>query len=98
MLQWAAHRALAPIPEVELIMISGARWMRAQTPALRALFPHARIIEFYGASEASFIAWMEADEQAPPRPWAGPSAMCSCRSAPPRGSPATSPCSRARTA
>ncbi|MFG0639828.1 AMP-binding protein [Delftia sp. WSY_22] len=67
MLQWAAHRALAPIPEVELVMISGARWMRAQTPALRALFPRARIIEFYGASEASFIAWMEADEQAPPQ-------------------------------
>ncbi|MDR0204736.1 MAG: AMP-binding protein [Delftia acidovorans] len=67
MLQWAAHRRLAPIEGVELIMISGARWMRAQTPALRALFPRARIIEFYGASEASFIAWMEADEQAPPQ-------------------------------
>ncbi|CAB5716002.1 4-chlorobenzoate--CoA ligase [Delftia tsuruhatensis] len=65
MLQWAAHRALEPITGVELIMISGARWMRAQTPALRALFPRARIIEFYGASEASFIAWMDADEQAP---------------------------------
>lgn len=67
MLQWAAHRRLAPIAGVELIMISGARWMRAQTPALRALFPRARIIEFYGASEASFIAWMDAAEDAPPQ-------------------------------
>jgi acyl-CoA synthetase (AMP-forming)/AMP-acid ligase II len=33
---------------------------------LRALFPSARIVEFYGASETSFIAWMESDEQAPP--------------------------------
>ena len=67
MLQWAAHRRLAPMDGVELIMISGARWMRAQTPALCALFPRARIIEFYGASEASFIAWMDAAEEAPPQ-------------------------------
>ena len=67
MLQWAQHRQLAPIPEVELITISGARWMRAHTPALRALFPKARIIEFYGASEASFVAWMDADEASGPQ-------------------------------
>lgn len=67
MLQWAEHRQLAPIPEVELITISGARWMRAHTPALRALFPQARIIEFYGASEASFVAWMDADEASGPQ-------------------------------
>ncbi|WP_280190667.1 AMP-binding protein [Delftia sp. PS-11] len=67
MLQWAAHRRIDPIEGVALIMISGARWMRAQTPALRALFPRARIIEFYGASEASFIAWMDASEDAPPQ-------------------------------
>ena len=65
MLQLAQRRQLPPIPEVQLITISGARWMRAQTPALRALFPHARIVEFYGASEASFIAWMDAGENAP---------------------------------
>lgn len=67
MLQWAEHRKLGPIPQVELITISGARWMRAHTPALRALFPKARIIEFYGASEASFIAWMDADEPCSPQ-------------------------------
>ena len=67
MLQWAQHRKLAPMEAVELITISGARWMRAHTPALRALFPKARIIEFYGASEASFVAWMEADERSSPQ-------------------------------
>lgn len=41
--------------------------MRERTPELRELFPCARIIEFYGASETSFIAWMEADEHAPPQ-------------------------------
>jgi len=64
LLQWAEHRKLAPIAPVELITISGARWMREHTPALQALFPRARIIEFYGASELSFVAWMDAEEAA----------------------------------
>lgn len=66
MMELAARRGLAPLPEVRLVLISGARWMRDRTPALRALFPQARVIEFYGASETSFIAWMDADEAAPP--------------------------------
>ncbi|WP_353235456.1 AMP-binding protein [Diaphorobacter ruginosibacter] len=65
MLQWARQRAMEPIMGVRFIMISGARWMRSHTPALQALFPNARIVEFYGASEASFIAWMDAGEHAP---------------------------------
>lgn len=65
MLQVAQRRSLAPIDAVSLIMISGARWMRQHTEALRRLFPNARIVEFYGASETSFIAWMDADENAP---------------------------------
>lgn len=67
LLEWAARRALAPIESVRLILISGARWMRERTPELQALFPRARLIEFYGASETSFIAWMPADAQAPPQ-------------------------------
>jgi acyl-CoA synthetase (AMP-forming)/AMP-acid ligase II len=66
MLALAVRRGLAPMPAVRLIMISGARWMRDRTPALRALFPEARIIEFYGASETSFIAWTDADAAMPP--------------------------------
>ena len=65
MLAWAQRRGLAPIEGVQLVLISGARWMREHTPALQALFPRARIVEFYGASEASYIAWMDADPQAP---------------------------------
>jgi long-chain acyl-CoA synthetase len=66
MLDYAKRRALAPMASVRLVMISGARWMRQRTPELRALFPQARIVEFYGASETSFVAWMDADENAPP--------------------------------
>ena len=65
MLELARHKSLAPIESVRLILISGARWMRQRTAELRALFPKARIIEFYGASETSFIAWMDSDNSTP---------------------------------
>jgi long-chain acyl-CoA synthetase len=64
MLELAAHRKLAPISSVRLIMVSGARWSRSRTADLKALFLQARIIEFYGASEMSFIAWMDAADDA----------------------------------
>lgn len=67
MLALAERRKTAPMDSVRLILISGARWMRDRTAALQALFPKARIVEFYGASETSFMAWMEADASAPPQ-------------------------------
>lgn len=65
MLELAQHRGLNPITAVRLILISGARWPRSRTDALQALFPQARIIEFYGASETSFIAWTESHTDLP---------------------------------
>ena len=65
MLELASRRQLAPMDGVRLILISGARWMRDRTSALQALFPNARIVEFYGASETSFMAWMDANASAP---------------------------------
>ena len=67
MLEIAERRQIAPIDGVRLILISGARWMRERTPDLEALFPRARLVEFYGASETSFMAWMDADAPAPPQ-------------------------------
>lgn len=61
MLDVAQRQGQAPIMATTLILISGARWMREQTPHLRHLFPNARLIEFYGASETSYVAWREAD-------------------------------------
>ena len=65
LLELASRRHVAPIDGLRLILISGARWMRERTPDLQALFPQARIVEFYGASETSFMAWMDADAHAP---------------------------------
>jgi len=65
MLELAKRRHMAPLVHVRLILISGARWMRHRTAALQALCPNARIVEFYGASETSFMAWMDADAHAP---------------------------------
>lgn len=62
----ARHQQLAPIPSVRLILISGARWTHDDTPALQALFPFARILCFYGASETSYISWMPATEGTSP--------------------------------
>ena len=67
MLALAERRKTPPIDGVRLILISGARWMRDRTEALQTLFPKARIVEFYGASETSFMAWMDADASAPPQ-------------------------------
>jgi acyl-CoA synthetase (AMP-forming)/AMP-acid ligase II len=64
LMHWARHRHIDCVPQVRLILISGARWMRQHTPELQNLFPNARIIEFYGASETSFIAWKESQEPA----------------------------------
>ncbi len=65
MLDVAQHRSLTPISAVRLILVSGSRWDRSRTAELRRLFPCARIIEFYGASEASFVAWMDSHEHTP---------------------------------
>lgn len=65
MLECARRKRFRPILGVRLVMISGARWMRHRTPELRRLFPCARIVEFYGTSETSFVSWIESDECTP---------------------------------
>lgn len=65
LLNLAQRRGSAPITATRRVLISGAPWARAHTPALQALFPNARLIEFYGASETSFVAWQEADASVP---------------------------------
>lgn len=65
LLAFAHRRRHAGRATAALVLISGARWMREHTPRLRELLAGARIIEFYGASETSFVAWMAADPDAP---------------------------------
>ena len=61
----ADHRRHPPIPQLKLLLVSGARWAHEHTPALQQLFPQARIITFYGASETSYISWMESSADTP---------------------------------
>lgn len=65
MLEHAQRHRLPPIAWTRQVTIGGAAWPRARTPQLRALFPQARIVEFYGASETSFIAWTDSDPLQP---------------------------------
>lgn len=59
MLEQAHRHGPRSIASTRLVLIGGAQWPRARTPQLRRLFPEARIVEFYGASETSFIAWTD---------------------------------------
>lgn len=45
-----------PSPSLRLLVSSGARWFADMTAGLAQRFPQAEIIEFYGASETSFIS------------------------------------------
>ena len=63
----ARRRRISPIPQLKLLLISGARWAHENTAPLQALFPQARIITFYGASETSYVSWMQATPDAPPQ-------------------------------
>ncbi len=43
-------------PSVRWVLSSGARWFSEILPQLRESFPNARIAEFYGASELSYVS------------------------------------------
>ncbi|MBS0454208.1 MAG: AMP-binding protein [Proteobacteria bacterium] len=75
MLEHAQRQGPRVVEATRLVMIGGASWPRSRTPDLRALFPNARIVEFYGASETSFVAWVDSCPDLPPtavgRPFPG---------------------------
>ncbi|MEP3045161.1 MAG: AMP-binding protein [Roseibium sp.] len=50
---------------VRLVFSSGAKWQEADHKALHNVFPNAQLIEFYGASETSFISWSRQDNTVP---------------------------------
>lgn len=50
-----AARRTGPVEAVKQVLSSGAKWREADRDALKAVFPRARLFEFYGASETSFI-------------------------------------------
>ncbi|HVR51090.1 MAG TPA: AMP-binding protein [Pseudorhodoferax sp.] len=88
MLEQARRHGPRAIAATRLVMVSGAPWPRARTPQLRQLFPNARIVEFYGASETSFIAWTDSHAELPATAVGRPFAQVDLRIVPPDTAPA----------
>lgn len=65
LLQSTERDALAPLPGLQHLIISGAKWPESTRQALRQHFPNARLTEFYGTSEMSFIALHNDQARAP---------------------------------
>lgn len=63
--EWAQLRDEAPLSDLRWVLVTGAKWFRRDDPSLRALMPRACFVEFYGASETSFITLARDDEAVP---------------------------------
>lgn len=55
-----------PLDAVRHVLSSGAKWQDKDRERLGGLFPNAQLIEFYGASETSFITVSCGGEAVPP--------------------------------
>lgn len=54
------------VPEIKCIITAGAKLSGALRKKLSLIFPHARISEYYGASELSFVSVAHSNEDCPP--------------------------------
>jgi long-chain acyl-CoA synthetase len=61
----AELRRTAPAESVRLVLASGAKWQAEDRENMAALFPAARLVEFYGASEMSFITISAPEDPVP---------------------------------
>jgi long-chain acyl-CoA synthetase len=52
-------------PSLRVLMVSGAKWQPETRAATARLFPNAKLAEFYGASELSFVTIGRASENVP---------------------------------
>ncbi len=60
----AARRSGSP-KALRLVFSSGAKWPDGAKSAFAEVFPTARLVEFYGASETSFISFARSGDGAP---------------------------------
>ncbi|KZM51303.1 AMP-binding protein [Labrenzia sp. OB1] len=60
-----AARRSGPVDAVRQVFASGAKWREEDRAALAGVFPQAQLIEFYGASETSFIAVSRPQDKVP---------------------------------
>ena len=56
-----------PAATVGLVLASGAKWRAEDRRDMAAVFPKARLVEFYGASEMSFITISAPEDPVPDR-------------------------------
>lgn len=63
--QPGGHPCTGPLHGVRQVLASGAKWRDADRRALAEVFPQARLFEFYGASETSFITIAAPEQHAP---------------------------------
>lgn len=61
----ASTRGASPLEDVRWILATGAKWFDADHGAMHQIFPRARFVEFYGASETSFITLAKEGEDVP---------------------------------
>lgn len=58
-------RRSGPAPNLRLVLASGAKWRDADRISMAAVFPVARLVEFYGASEMSFLTLATPEDNVP---------------------------------
>jgi long-chain acyl-CoA synthetase len=71
----AAERSGATAPTVRLVLTGGAKASEALKARISSVFPEAEFVEFYGASELSYVTVARGGERPPPssvgRPFSG---------------------------
>jgi len=58
-------QADGPLGSLRLLLVSGAKWQERGRRQIAGLFPNADLVEFYGASEMSFVALARPEEAVP---------------------------------
>jgi long-chain acyl-CoA synthetase len=58
-------RRSGSVAGVKQVLASGAKWCEADQQAFKSVFPEARLFEFYGASETSFITLASPEDKIP---------------------------------
>ncbi|GGF07780.1 AMP-binding protein [Stappia taiwanensis] len=65
LLSRAASQIGLTLPGVRRVLVSGSKWRDEQRGGVEDLFPEARLFEFYGTSETSFISYRRSGDGSP---------------------------------
>ncbi len=65
LLQASQRRSGSALTQVRHLIVSGSKWSQHTRHAIKQLFPNARLTEFYGTSEMSFVSLRNDTQDAP---------------------------------